>query len=331
MFCISCGKDNPDGALYCAFCGVQLLTGEQETEDERFKRPDPSRLVVPLEENPVQPVRRTEARRRRRAEPPPPPRKEPREEPWEESWEDLWEEPREPRRSIPERRAPVIPRKRADRENPNTIVPRKRRVRKEDPFFEMDEYDEVESAYGRHVKSAVAGLFLLAVLAGIFYLLVMPGGQKLRASMGLGGKAWAHAALGDEYLEGGSVKRAADAYYDALRMDPDNFDYALKVARTQEMIGDRDKALNAYAKCIDLDPTRPEPYTEVAELYRLMGDVERQKNSLKAGFDRTGDTELFRAYEKLIREETTPEPTPEPTPTPTPTPKPVWMPEKTSG
>ena len=135
----------------------------------------------------------------------------------------------------------------------------------------MDEYDEVESAYGRHVKSAVAGLFLLAVLAGIFYLLVMPGGQKLRASMGLGSKAWAYAALGDEYLEGGSVKRAADAYYDALRMDPDNFDYALKVARTQEMIGDRDKALNAYAKCIDLDPTRPEPYTEVAELYRLMG------------------------------------------------------------
>ena len=98
---------------------------------------------------------------------------------------------------------------------------------------------------------------------------------------------------GQQYLAEGSIKRAADAYYDALRLDPTTKDYALQVAQTQEMLGDRETALSAYAKCLSLDPGRTEPYQAVAQIYQQMGDMDRAANALKVGYDNTGDLELL--------------------------------------
>ena len=64
-------------------------------------------------------------------------------------------------------------------------------------------------------------------------------------------------------------------------------------------LGDRERALTAYAKCMSLKPAEAEPYRAVAELYRQLGDEERVRNALKTGYDRTGDLELFRAYEAM--------------------------------
>ena len=128
-------------------------------------------------------------------------------------------------------------------------------------------------------------------------MLFRSGGHAFRAGIGMGGSAETYVQLGDRYLKENSIKRAADAYYDALRLAPDNYDYALKVAKTQELIGNREKALSAYAKCIALTPSAPEPYRAVAALYRQMGETDQSINALKHGFDNTGDIELFHEYE----------------------------------
>ena len=340
MYCASCGKENPQGAAFCAFCGKKLTAPQADgpafieselvlTEEEpapkaaeaaqapsahqAYMRPDPSRLVTPLGDNPAQPLRRSEARKaraaeaQRREEPQEPPAKAPT----------RAAEPRpaatpQARRAqrntdaagqpVPERKPPVAPRKEAKWTAPSTLVPKRRKRPAEDLFFEDEEsesFDEDEGQLARRVKSAAAAVFLLAALGFVFWLIALPGGQMLRARMGMGAPASAYAALGQQYLNEGSMKRAADMYYDALRLDPDNYDYALWVAKTQELVGDRERALTAYAKCMSLKPAEAEPYRAVAELYRQLGDEERVRNALKTGYDRTGDLELFRAYEAM--------------------------------
>lgn len=370
MYCASCGKENPQGAAFCAFCGKklvqpqdqdqafiegELIAPEETTADapvetpaqpqadplkasrpapsahQAYMRPDPSRLVTPLGDNPAQPLRRSEARRARAAEakeeapaddldeveaPEKAPQTPPRREGAARRPAPKRETPpprRAPRpvnvdaagRPVPERKAPVVPRKKADWAAPNTLVPRRKKRPAEDLFFEDvapgDDFEEEdERLLGRRIKSAAAAIFLLAALGFVFWLLVLPGGQMLCARMGVGAPASAYAALGEQYLAEGSMKRAADSYYDALRRDPDNYDYALRVAQTQALVGDRETALTAYAKCMSLRPSEAEPYRAVAELYQQMGQDENARVALKTGYDRTGDLELFRAYEAMM-------------------------------
>ena len=89
MYCSSCGKQNPEGAAFCAFCGKkmavpeadsqafiegELLAPEQEGQQvppvshQPYMRPDPSRLVTPIADNPAQPARRSEMRKARSAQ-----------------------------------------------------------------------------------------------------------------------------------------------------------------------------------------------------------------------------------------------------------------------
>ena len=355
MYCASCGKENPHGAAFCAFCGKklspqpdspafiesELVSMEEDlaaapkaaqpaespqapSAHQAYMRPDPSRLVTPLSDNPAQPLRRSEARKARAAaeaeREASAPEKEAKAPPRPAAEAGPAARPETPRRTarpgntdaagrpVPERKAPVVPRKEAGWAGPSTLVPKRRKRPAEDMFFEEAEPDEAfdqdEDQLARRVKSAAAAVFLLAVLGFVFWLIVLPGGQMLRARMGMGAPANAYAALGEQYLNEGSMKRAADMYYDALRLDPDNYDYALRVAQTQELVGDRERALTAYAKCMSLKPAEAEPYRAVAELYRQLGDQERVRNALKTGYDRTGDLELFRAYEAMTKDST---------------------------
>lgn len=334
MYCVSCGKANPDGAAFCAFCGkpmavsVEAIEAELMPEEpvlesepweapaapaevpeaaapeaevpeahEPFRRPDPSRQVKPLGDNPAQPSRgarsapdlnpdRTASVERRvnRAA----------------RSNGRMQEP-------PARKAPIAPKKKAGWTAPSTLVPKRKKRGGDDLFFEDIErpgerpYDELDDEvdWNRRIKSGVAAAFLLVVLGFVFWLLVMPGGQMLRAGMGWGGSAAGYAALGDRYLSENSVRRAADAYYEALRMEPENYDFMLKVAKTQALVGDREKALTAYLKCITLRESAWEPYKAVSELYEQMGDKDRALNALKIGYDKTGRLDLFRAYEAL--------------------------------
>lgn len=370
MYCSSCGKQNPEGAAFCAFCGKKMTAPQEESQTfiegellvpdqeshqappashQPYMRPDPSRLVTPMADNPAQPARRSEMRKARSAQAAQPQDLEAPEQPAQAAGNGARREPSSYKsaslqreapsqaaaarretaarhgaaggpdtarhgaardaagRAVPERKSPVPPRKKADWEAPSTLVPKRRKRPADDLFFEDvepgDDFEEDDDLMGRRIKSAIAALCLLAVLGFVFWLLVLPGGQMLRAKMGVGAPASAYAALGQQYLSEGSMKRAADAYYDALRLDPDNYDYALQVAQTQEMLGDRETALAAYAKCLSLDPGRPEPYRAVAQIYQQMGDLDRAANALKVGYDSTGDLELLQAYQALLAQD----------------------------
>ena len=89
MYCSSCGKQNPEGAAFCAFCGKKMTAPQEESQTfiegellvpdqeshqappashQPYMRPDPSRLVTPMADNPAQPARRSEMRKARSAQ-----------------------------------------------------------------------------------------------------------------------------------------------------------------------------------------------------------------------------------------------------------------------
>lgn len=190
----------------------------------------------------------------------------------------------------PARRAPVR----------NSAPAKPRKPRRDDLFFEdleiprEDFYDEVaeDRALSRRIRTIVALSLVLCVAIVIIWFNWMPGGQVFRARFGLGAPASAYKMLGDQELAAGQVPRAASAYYDALRLDPDNYDYALLVGKTQEMIGDRDNAAKAYMKCVLLRPSDAEAYKRLVDLYTVMGDTEAARTWREEGYRQTMDPEL---------------------------------------
>jgi hypothetical protein len=169
-----------------------------------------------------------------------------------------------------------------------------------DIFFEDLEtpaenfYDEAveERALSRRIKGIVTVALLAGALMVAIWLMWTPGGQMVRAQLNLGAPASAYKALGDQDRAGGQVQRAADAYYNALKLDPKNYDYALLVGQTQEMTGNRESAAKAYMLCVTLKPTEVQPYKLLVDLYRVMGDNDAAENWRAEGYKQTADASL---------------------------------------
>jgi tetratricopeptide (TPR) repeat protein len=205
------------------------------------------------------------------------------------------------RRSAPSaarRQSTLVP-ERADRPAPPA-----RRAR--------DEYEyEYEDTVRHKVFSAIAGVFLLCALCVAFWVIVTPAGQVFRASLGLSAPADAYKRLGDDLRQRSQYTKAADAYYNALKIDSANYEYALLVAKTQEVIGNLEKAEKAYGKCIELSPAEPEPYERLAEMYNHPEDAQKQAAVRALAYQNTSDARFSDPAQA-------PEPTPEPTPSPAP-------------
>jgi tetratricopeptide (TPR) repeat protein len=190
----------------------------------------------------------------------------------------------------PARRSPAKP--------SGPLQPRKQP--RKDLFFEDLEmprenfYDEAaeDRALSRRIKAIVAIALAVGVLMVTIWLTLTPGGQIVRAQLNLGAPASAYKALGDQDLSGGQVQRAADAYYSALKLDPDNYEYAMLVGKTQEMVGDRDAAIKAYMVCVKLKETAVEPYVRLRDLYKVRGDDQMAENWRAEGYAKTGDATL---------------------------------------
>ena len=121
---------------------------------------------------------------------------------------------------------------------------------------------------------------VLVVCAWAFLALTGPG-QLFCARMGWAAPAGAYWKLGDDYLDGQQYKNAADAYHDALRLDPDNYDGALQLAKTLTLIGENEDAEKALLLCIQLKPEEAEPYQLLSELYQRLGRTS-EAESVKA-------------------------------------------------
>lgn len=202
-----------------------------------------------------------------------------------------------PSRKPPVRRPPIAAKQRPS----NNIPQRKKSRRQSDLFFEDLElpedtlYDEIaeEDRLARRIKSAIALLFLAAVAVVVGWLFLTGSGQVFRASLGMGAPASAYKQLGDQARAGGQLKRAADAYYNALKLDPENYQYALLVGSTQDLIGEKEKAIAAYQLCITLRDTAVEPYRLLADLYEQMGQDGLAQTTRQAGYEKTGDSSLL--------------------------------------
>lgn len=192
----------------------------------------------------------------------------------------------------PARRAPARP--------SGPFRPPVKRKGKGDLFFEDLEtptenfYDDAaeERALSRRIKSIVALALLIGVAVIAIWLAWMPGGQVFRARWNLGAPAAAYKTLGDQDRADGQIQRAADAYYSALKLDPKNYEYAMLVGQTQEMVGNRDSAAKAYMLCVSLKPAAVEPYKLLVDLYKVMGDQQAAENWRSEGYKQTGDASL---------------------------------------
>lgn len=350
MFCTKCGKKNPEGARFCAFCGQPIEVEEQAPlevgpapdeaaeknhieadspqestdPDAPFKRPHAggaaprfishvygdAATVHPLADNPAQP--------RHSAAPTPSPESKP-------------DAPRTPRRPdlshLNIKREPVSPREmsgKAVTSEGKTLTPPSRkppvrkptvgaqpvagprrlsRRREDDLFFEdvalPDDrlYDDLEEedVLAHRIKSAIALLFLAIVVIVAFWLFFTGSGAVFRASLGLGAPATAYKELGDQSRANGQLSRAADAYHNALKLDPENYQYALLVGQTKELVGENDEAIAAYQLCIQLRDTAVEPYRLLAECYLRRGDTQLAQDVRQAGYAKTGDSSLLNA------------------------------------
>lgn len=256
MVCRNCQRENNDDAKYCSYCRALLFVG-----DEKPPRKADEPVLLRFGQKTV-----TDAEGRQR--------------------------------TVPPRPAPVKSGARAFHTR-NTMIPKQREI-DEDDLFMQDDDDEDEESFTdklRHkVLSLAAGAVVLAAFLFVFWMLVFPAGGVFRAKMGLPASASCYERLGDELLNGNQVRSAADAYYDALRLDPDGADYglALKVAQTQKTIGNTDKAVSAYVMCITLDPVKTEPYEALADIYRAKGEQDRAQAILEQGAEKTGDTSLLK-------------------------------------
>jgi tetratricopeptide (TPR) repeat protein len=194
------------------------------------------------------------------------------------------------------------PARRSPGRSSRPFLPQKRPGGK-DLFFEDMEtpaenfYDEAmeERALAHRIKGIVTIALLVGVLMVAIWLMWTPGGQMVRAQLNLGAPATAYKALGDQDRAGGQVKQAADAYYNALRLDPKNYEYAMLVGQTQEMVGtdeSRKKAAIAYGLCIQLKPQEVQPYKLLVDLYRVMGNYDAAEACRAEGYKQTGDASL---------------------------------------
>lgn len=154
-----------------------------------------------------------------------------------------------------------------------------------------DDYDE-EDEGGLRMKIIASCVVLLLVLSAAFYLFATSSGQLFRAKMGWGAPAGAYWKLGDDALADGQVKTAAEAYYDALKLDPNNYLGCLRLAQAMELAGDPSKAESAYLRCISLRPSDAEPYQRLANLLGRQGRTEEMNEVLRQGAEKTGDSSL---------------------------------------
>ncbi|MDL2206124.1 zinc-ribbon domain-containing protein [Eubacteriales bacterium OttesenSCG-928-N13] len=174
----------------------------------------------------------------------------------------------------------------------------KRNEDDDDLFFEdldaSDDfaYDDDEDRLSKRLISIIVTLVVVLVIGSITWLFVTDGGKMFRAQFGMGGSAETFAMLGATALNEGETSRAAEAYFNALKLNPNSYEYSLMVGKTSEMVGNRDRAVQAYQKCMDIDMTKPEPYRLLAELWERQGSPEAGAQVRRQGAKHTGDTTL---------------------------------------
>ncbi|MBO4368372.1 MAG: zinc-ribbon domain-containing protein [Clostridia bacterium] len=173
---------------------------------------------------------------------------------------------------------------------PERIQPVRNR-RRDDSYDDDDGYYDDEPGKLRsrlHGFTAAAAVVLIMFVC--IWLFATKSGGMFLAGFNMSSKAEDYYNLGESARSGSQIKRAAEAYYKALSLDSNNYEYSLKVGITQQQIGEYETAIKAYYKCTTLKPNEPEPYMYLMKLYTAMGDNERAEYWRRQGQDNTVST-----------------------------------------
>lgn len=300
MYCTECGKNNPDKAKYCAFCGAKLLSGAQgEWEAEsRFDAPAPqaaddvwAKPAEPAAEKRAEPAVRRPLR-----------------------GEDVVraDHSRSAQASAWAKPEDTVRARQAARDGaPSTIVPLHGREAEppQDLFF--DGYDEVPVQHRRPAKRrrekkpsyleqnlrglVGIGMTLATLLLLAAWLFLMPSGRQMMARFGLSDDPAAYAAIAKNAYQAENYGTAAQNYYQALLLDDDNYDYALMTAECYRLSESVGQASTALTMAIGIDASDVRAYRLLQQLYP---DAATRPTAvtelLRQGATLTGDQSLTR-------------------------------------
>lgn len=304
MYCNECGKKNPDTAKFCAYCGAKLLDDDAAAvmddapaweAESRFDagthrdnaewqkppmHPDESAtapvqpsapvkkaMIAPessvwsrREETPAEPVKR------RRDDIVRADHSRPEDSPWS-----------RPENTLQARRA-------AHQGAPSTIVPLRGQEKEpvHDLFFEgYDSPAPVRRApvprrrkppkpsfFEQNLRGILGiGLTLGTLLVLAVWLFLFPSGQQMLARFGMTDNPKAYAAIAQNAYEMQNYSTAAQNYYQALVLDGDNYDYALKTADSYEKAGQKGAASTALTMAIEINASDLRAYRMLQQLY----------------------------------------------------------------
>lgn len=137
--------------------------------------------------------------------------------------------------------------------------------------YEDDEEDEEPTA-GRifvRVFSVLTVLLLIAGLVAFAYGTTV--GRRLRASMGLSSEASDYILLADWQLAQHTYADASASYYNAFKLDPDNYELAMTVGAGFENAQDDKRAESLYVYLIENNPQKDAAYDRLMALLNQQG------------------------------------------------------------
>ncbi len=302
MKCIACGEENVQNARFCAFCGAKLSEGTPSPVTEEAPAPtEPAESIQqtantaadqtarPLSENPYQPPRPFII----------PSASAPASAPTPASEEEESHEAAAPRQIIkpaPKRMFLFDEEEEEEAERPAV----RKRVQvggrdvyadDEDEFEEYDEYDDDEEDIYDEEGTVSAGQIFVRVFSVLTVLILIAAllsfaygtsiGRRLRASFGMSGSAADYVLLADWQLSQGNAADASASYYNAFKLDTDNYDLSLTVGTGFENSGDTLRAEQLYSFMITEYPQADEPYDRLMALLIRQGRTAEYESLLQ--------------------------------------------------
>ncbi len=151
-------------------------------------------------------------------------------------------------------------------------------------FEENHEFEDDEDDYGEYEDEddePTAGHIFVRVFSVLTVLLLIVGlfafaygtsvGRRLRASMGMSSSAEDYLLLADWQLAQHTLSDASDSYYNAFKLDTDNYELALAVGTGFENASDDARAEALYSYLITHNPQKDEPYDRLMALLNRQG------------------------------------------------------------
>ena len=269
MKCSACGEENSPNARYCSYCGAKLTTAPApEAEIKQTPAPEAPRAVAtaqPLSDNPYQPRRMptiydnaAQAAHPVSIDENTAPKRAPVFLFDDEKEEEELKRRREAARREAEEERRALARKKA-----------------EDPFYGAeddedydDEEDEEETSRRGRVITAIISIVTILLLCVALYAFMFytSTGSRLRAYYGVSAGADDYVYLADWQLEQGNAADAAESYYNAFRLRPDDYSFVLKIAGDFEACRAYERAEQTYMYLIENYPDADDPYDNLMAL-----------------------------------------------------------------